>query len=128
MEIALLTSKRSYAKRLKVGCVIVKNHSIISFGWNGMPTGYDNCCEDEVDGKLITKPEVQHAELNAIAKLAQNGYSSEGAKIFYYSQPLPPLLSSYSKVWDKRSVLPHYLPELRRTRILKKSGIKVEQL
>ena len=55
MEIALLTSKRSYAKRLKVGCVIVKNHSIISFGWNGMPTGYDNCCEDEGDGKLIQK-------------------------------------------------------------------------
>ena len=43
MQIALLTSQRSDARRLKVGCVIVKNHSIISFGWNGMPTGYDNC-------------------------------------------------------------------------------------
>ena len=82
MTIAQIAAQRSYAKRLKVGCVIVKNHSIISFGWNGMPTGYDNCCEYEVDGKLVTRPEVQHAELNAIAKLAQNGYSSNGAKIF----------------------------------------------
>ena len=69
MRIAQIAAERSYAKRLKVGCVIVKNHSIISFGWNGMPTGYDNCCEMEVDGKLVTRPEVQHAELNAIAKL-----------------------------------------------------------
>lgn len=63
MRIAQIAAERSYAKRLKVGCVIVKNHSIISFGWNGMPTGYDNCCEMEVDGKLVTRPEVQHAEL-----------------------------------------------------------------
>ena len=49
MTIAQIAAQRSYAKRLKVGCVIVKNHSIISFGWNGMPTGYDNCCEYEVD-------------------------------------------------------------------------------
>ena len=87
MQIALLTSQRSYARRLKVGCVIVKNHSIISFGWNGMPTGYDNCCEMEVDGRLVTRPEVQHAELNAIAKLAENGYSSKGAAIFITHSP-----------------------------------------
>ena len=87
MTIAQIAAQRSYAKRLKVGCVIVKNHSIISFGWNGMPTGYDNCCEYEVDGKLVTRPEVQHAELNAIAKLAQDGYSSNGAKIFITHSP-----------------------------------------
>lgn len=87
MQIALLTAKRSYAKRLQVGCVIVKNNSIISFGWNGMPTGYDNCCEIEQDGKLVTRPEVQHAELNAIAKLAYNGYSSDGASIFISHSP-----------------------------------------
>ena len=74
MQIAQIAANRSYAQRLKVGCVIVKNNSIIIFGWNGMPTGYDNCCEIEVDGKLVTRPEVQHAELNAISKLAYNGY------------------------------------------------------
>ena len=76
MRIALITAERSYARRLKVGCVIVKNHSIISFGWNGMPTGYDNCCEMGVSGELVTRPEVQHAELDAIAKLAETRYSS----------------------------------------------------
>ncbi len=87
MQIALLTAQRSYAKRLKVGCVIVKNHSIISFGWNGMPTGYDNECEQFVNGQWVTRPEVQHAELNAIAKLAENGYSSKGASIFISHSP-----------------------------------------
>ena len=52
MQIAQIAAGRSYAKRLQVGCVIVKNNSIISFGWNGMPTGYDNCCEEEIDGKV----------------------------------------------------------------------------
>ena len=59
MQIAQIAAGRSYAKRLQVGCVIVKNNSIISFGWNGMPTGYDNCCEEEIDGKLVTRKEVQ---------------------------------------------------------------------
>ena len=58
MTIAQIAANRSYATRLKVGCVIVRNNSIISFGWNGMPTGYDNCCEMEVDGRLVTRPEV----------------------------------------------------------------------
>ena len=87
MQIAQIAANRSYAQRLKVGCVIVKNNSIISFGWNGMPTGYDNCCEIEVDGKLVTRPEVQHAELNAISKLAYNGYSSHGASIYITHSP-----------------------------------------
>ena len=111
MQIALLTSQRSYARRLKVGCVIVKNHSIISFGWNGMPTGYDNCCEMEVDGRLVTRPEVQHAELNAIAKLAENGYSSKGAAIF--AQPLHPLRTPHPEVRHHRRLLPHALPQQR---------------
>ena len=80
MQVAMLAAQRSYAKRLKVGCVIVKNNSIISIGWNGMPTGYDNCCEMEVDGKLVTRPEVQHAELNAI--LNASGKSLRNARLY----------------------------------------------
>lgn len=91
MTIAQIAAQRSYAKRLKVGCVIVKNHSIISFGWNGMPTGYDNCCEYEVDGKLVTRPEVQHAELNAIANLHKTD-TAPTAPNFYHALPLYPLL------------------------------------
>ena len=128
MQIALLTAQRSYAQRLKVGCVIVKNHSIISFGWNGMPTGYDNCCEMEVDGKLVTRPEVQHAELNAIAKLAENGYSSKGASIFISHSPC----IHCSLLIQKCGTTHVYYHEAYRDdtgiNFLKKAGIHVEQL
>ncbi len=128
MQIALLTAKRSYAQRLKVGCVIVKNHSIISFGWNGMPTGYDNCCEMEVDGKLVTRPEVQHAELNAIAKLCENGYSSKGASIFISHSPC----IHCSLLIQKCGITHVYYHEAYRDdagiQFLRKAGIYVEQL
>ena len=128
MQIALLTAQRSYAQRLKVGCVIVKNHSIISFGWNGMPTGYDNCCEMEVDGKLVTRPEVQNAELNAIAKLAENGYSSKGASIFISHSPC----IHCSLLIQKCGITHVYYHEAYRDdtgiNFLKKAGIHVEQL
>lgn len=128
MTIAQIAAKRSYAKRLQVGCVIVKNNSIISFGWNGMPTGYDNCCEMEVDGKLVTRPEVQHAELNAIAKLAYNGYSSLGASIYITHSPC----IHCALLIQKAGICAVYYHEIYRDdtgiRFLKKAGIKVEQL
>ena len=81
MDIAERVAQRSYAKRLQVGCVIEKNGSIISFGWNGMPSGYDNCCEHvDENGHEVTNREVQHAELNAI--LNYRGGSLEGAKLY----------------------------------------------
>ena len=128
MQIALLTSRRSYAKRLKVGCVIVKNHSIISFGWNGMPTGYDNCCEMEVDGELVTRPEVQHAELNAIAKLAENGYSSKGAAIFITHSPC----IHCALLIQKCGITEVYYHKLYRSdeglKFLRNAGVRVEAL
>ncbi|MDO5531698.1 dCMP deaminase family protein [Sutterella sp.] len=128
MEIAHIAAKRSYAQRLKVGCVIVKNHSIISFGWNGMPTGYDNCCEMEVDGKLVTRPEVQHAELNAIAKLAENGYSSKGASIFITHSPC----IHCALLIQKCGISQVFYHELYRSRegldFLEHAGVEVHQL
>lgn len=128
MQIALIAAQRSYAVRLKVGCVIVKNNSIISFGWNGMPTGYDNCCEMEVDGKLVTRPEVQHAELNAIAKLAYNGYSSHGASIYITHSPC----IHCALLIQKCGIEAVYYHELYRDdtgiRFLENAGIKVEKL
>ena len=92
MGIANLTSKLSYAKRLQVGAVIVKGNQIIGTGYNGMPTGWDNNCENEVyqqDGTmgLKTKPEVLHAESNAIAKVSRSTESSEGATLFCTHAP-----------------------------------------
>lgn len=128
MQIALLTAQRSYATRLKVGCVIVKNHSIISFGWNGMPTGYDNCCEMEVNGQLVTRPEVQHAELNAIAKLCQNGYSSEGASIFISHSPCIHCALLIQKCGIREVYYHRQYRDDAGIQFLRKAGIKVEKL
>ena len=78
MSIAEETAKLSHATRAKVGCIIVKDNRIISIGYNGMPSGWDNECE--ADGK--TKPEVLHAEANAITKVAQSNESCKDAVIF----------------------------------------------
>ena len=83
MKLAEETSKLSYAERLKVGSVIVKDHRAISLGYNGMPSGWDNTCEHE--GK--TKDEVIHAEANAIIKLARDGESGRGASMFLTHAP-----------------------------------------
>ena len=88
MKIAEVTSGLSYAKRLQVGAVIVKGNQIIGTGYNGMPTGWENVCETvEIDGSTKTKPEVLHAETNAIAKVSQSTESSEGATLFCTHAP-----------------------------------------
>jgi dCMP deaminase len=91
MSVCDETSKLSYARRLKVGAVVVKDRNIISFGYNGTPEGMDNNCEDEIVGteghQLVTKPEVIHAEANAICKLARQGVSGEGATLFLTHAP-----------------------------------------
>ncbi len=94
LDIADRISQMSFARRLHVGAVIVKNHNIISFGWNGMPAGWDNNCEDEIpditgDNEFVlrTKPEVLHAEQNAIAKLAKSTESGSGATMFITHAP-----------------------------------------
>ena len=83
MKVAQLFAEHSSAKRKKVGAVIVKDDRIISIGYNGMPAGWDNECE--IDN--VTKPEVLHAESNAIAKLAKSVESGEGATMFVTCAP-----------------------------------------
>ena len=96
MKTAFNYAECSTAKRLKVGCVIVKEDRIISIGYNGMPSGWTNECEESTvwqDGKqlshpiLVTKPEVLHAEENAITKLAKCTESGEGAAAFITHAP-----------------------------------------
>ena len=99
MDWAKRLSDLSYARRLKVGAVVVKDDTVISYGYNGMPADWDNNCEDEIvepyshyEGtvhkiKLVTKPEVLHAESNAIAKLARNANSGLGAELFVTHSP-----------------------------------------
>jgi dCMP deaminase len=99
MDWARRTAELSHARRLHVGAVIVKDDTVISYGYNGMPAGWDNNCEHEVvvavvDGvpqkeikELRTRPEVLHAESNAIAKLARSHNSGVGADIFVTHAP-----------------------------------------
>ena len=98
-NIAHEVAKMSHARRLQVGAVIVKDDRVISMGYNGMPAGWDNNCESEETefdlvtktrtgtGKLTTRPEVLHAESNAIAKLAKSNDSGDGADLFVTHAP-----------------------------------------
>jgi len=86
------TAQLSYARRLQVGAIIVKEDRVISMGYNGMPSGWDNNCEDVIQHSddttsLKTKPEVLHAETNAISKLAKSSESGDGATIFITHAP-----------------------------------------
>ena len=90
MDIAERLSLMSKARRLKVGSVVVKGENIISMGWNGMPKGYDNNCEIEnTDGSLSTRPEVLHAEYNAVRKLRETNTDGQlnGATLYCTQSP-----------------------------------------
>lgn len=88
MDVAERFAKLSSAQRLQVGAIVVKDDRIISIGYNGMPSGWNNCCEDVLeDGSLKTKSEVLHAEANAIAKLAQSPESAKDAVLFCTHMP-----------------------------------------
>jgi dCMP deaminase len=92
MKTAEVFAELSSARRLHVGAIVVKDDRIISIGYNGMPSGWDNDCEIELHqpiGRvdLVTRPEVLHAETNAIAKLAKSTESGDGATMFITHAP-----------------------------------------
>ena len=84
MKMARIWAENSYCLRRQVGALIVRDKMIISDGYNGTPSGFENICEDEA-GK--TKPYVLHAEANAITKVAKSNNSSEGATLYVTSSP-----------------------------------------
>mgnify|MGYP000306279582 CR=1 FL=1 len=93
MNAAEVYAELSSAKRLHVGCVIVKDNTIIGIGYNGMPSGWDNNCEmvkhTDFTGTVVTmsKPEILHSETNAIAKVAKSTNSTDGATMFITHAP-----------------------------------------
>ena len=84
LRMAKIWAENSYCIRRQVGALLVKDKMIISDGYNGTPSGFENICEDE-DGK--TKPYVLHAEANAISKIAKSGNSSNGATLYVTTSP-----------------------------------------
>lgn len=128
MKVAELTATLSYAKRLQVGAVIVKGNQTIGTGYNGMPTDWENTCEiEQEDGSLKTKPEVLHAETNALAKVAQSTESSQGATLFCTHAPC----IDCAKLIYQSGIETVYYQETYRSEdglnFLRKSGINVHR-
>lgn len=84
LRMAAIWAENSYCQRRKVGAIIVKHDMIISDGFNGTPSGFENVCEDESG---FTKPYVLHAEANAITKVARSNNSSDGATLYITASP-----------------------------------------
>jgi len=129
MEVAKTFANLSTAKRLHVGAIVVKDDRIISIGYNGMPSGWDNNCEYvKDDGSLKSKPEVLHAETNALAKLARSPESGEGSTIFITHAPC---LNCAKLIYQSGISTVYYETEYRATEgveFLTKSGIAVNKV
>ncbi len=125
MDIADRVSLCSSANRLKVGCICVQNNRIISIGYNGTPSGWDNCCEDENNN---TKEEVIHAEQNMLAKLCRSTDSSEGSSVFITHSPC----LNCSKIIYQAGIKEVYYRNEYRIKdginFLEKCGIKIEKI
>ena len=124
LEMAEIWAQNSYCKRRKVGALLVKNRMIISDGYNGTPSGFENICEE--DG--VTRPYVLHAEANAITKVAKSGNSSEGATLYVTASPCLECSKLIIQSGIKRVV---YRDEYRLTDgidLLRRAGIEVERV
>ena len=153
MDTAIRFAELGHAVRLKVGAIIVKDDRIISIGFNGTPSGWDNNCEDSISGydervmhdpldnrewtydsttkmysALKTKPEVLHAEMNAISKIAKTTESADGATMFVTHQPC---MHCAKIIYQSGIAEVYYRTEYRDpsgTQFLEKCGIVVEKI
>jgi dCMP deaminase len=134
MDTAKIFAELSSARRLHVGAIVVKDDRIISIGYNGMPAGWDNNCEDVVEQHkdseqiLKTKSEVLHAESNAIAKLAKSSESGLGADIFITHAPCMECAKLIYQSGIKRVYFGLAYRDDAGINFLKKSGLEIEQL
>lgn len=124
MEVAYQFAKCSYAERRQVGAVIVKDGAIISFGYNGTPNGFDNCCEVND----TTKREVLHAESNAISKVAQSTISSTGATLYVTTSPCFDCSKLIIQSGIKKVYWTEAYRDLSGIELLKKANIEVERI
>ena len=125
IRVAEIYASLSTAKRLQVGAIVVKGNRVISIGYNGMPSGWDNNCEDE---NYKTRPEVLHAETNAIAKLAKSNESGLDAAMFITHAPC---LDCAKLIYQSGISNVYYRNAYRETtgvEFLLKSGVDVEQI
>ena len=125
LKMADIWAQNSYCKRRKVGALLVKDKMIISDGYNGTPSGFENECEDE-DNK--TKTYVLHAEANAITKVAKSGNSSLGATLYVTSSPCIECSKLIIQAGIKRVVFTESYRLEDGINLLKRASIEVEQV
>lgn len=124
LEMARIWASNSYCKRRQVGALLVRDKMIISDGYNGTPSGFENVCEEND----VTKPYVLHAEANAITKVAKSGNSSDGATLYVTAAPCIECAKLIIQSGIKRVV---YTDEYRLEdgiNLLRRAGIEVEKV
>lgn len=125
LQMAGVWARNSYSKRLQVGALLVKDRMIISDGYNGTPSGFENVCEDE---NGVTKPYVLHAEANAITKVAKSNNSSEGATLYITASPCMECSKLIIQSGIRRVVYRDAYRLDDGIKLLKRAGIEVEQI
>ncbi|MBE6290298.1 MAG: dCMP deaminase family protein [Bacteroidaceae bacterium] len=125
LRMACIWSENSYCKRRQVGALIVKDKMIISDGYNGTPSGFENVCEDENN---VTYPYVLHAEANAITKIARSNNNSEGATLYVTDSPCIECAKLIIQAGIKRVVYSRQYRLDDGLQLLKKAGIEVVYL
>jgi dCMP deaminase len=125
LKMALEWAKLSYCKRRQVGALIVKNRMIISDGYNGTPTGFENICEDDEN---YTKWYVLHAEANAIMKVAASTQSSQGATLYVTLSPCRECSKLIFQSGITRVVYHNEYKDSSGIKFLKKAGIEVTHI
>lgn len=123
LRIAIEWSKLSYCKRKQVGAIIVKNKMIISDGYNGTPSGFENCCEDENN---VTKWSVLHAEANAILKVAKSTQSCENATLYITLSPCRECCKLIHQAGIKRVVYHQEYKDISGIELLLQAGVEVD--
>lgn len=125
LKMADIWAQNSYCKRRQVGALLVKDKMIISDGYNGTPSGFENVCEDENNK---TKPYVLHAEANAITKVAKSGNSSDGATLYVTSSPCMECSKLIIQAGIKRVVFTESYRLEDGINLLKRADIEVKQV
>ncbi|NSW45878.1 MAG: dCMP deaminase family protein [Bacteroidales bacterium] len=125
LSMAKIWAENSYCNRRKVGAIIVKNKMIISDGYNGTPSGFENKCEDENN---VTFPYVLHAEANAITKVAKSNNSSEGATLYVTTSPCLECSKLIIQSGIKRVVFCDLYHNQDGLELLQKAGVEVNYI
>ncbi len=125
LRMALIWAENSYCRRRKVGALVVKDKMIISDGYNGTPSGFENVCEDDNN---VTKPYVLHAEANAITKLARSSNNSDGATLYVTASPCIECSKLIIQAGIRRVVYDEQYRLNDGVELLKRAGIEVVHL